>query len=228
MWRHIRISKEWNTAPQYIWSSDSCLRDQSQPWHHNCNTKRGTGDISPWPQGQEKEGEDTLEEHVGGAWEKEKEKGQGTLPLSCTSPKIKGRRRGGRERRRETERGWMGKGAFTDDCSPVWTAKVQTWTSFISLQGHYPWREWTCHLTLTSPHQASQLLQLPTKQSCAPPPFPPPPTPARPPTSTSNISPKLGAALWAVECKGITQPRGGREEAPFTLAEIRGTMGRCT
>lgn len=46
--------------------------------------------------------------------------------------------------------------------APVWAAKVQTWTSFISLQGHCPWREGSCHPALTSPQWASQLLKIPT------------------------------------------------------------------
>lgn len=75
--------------------------------------------------------------------------------------KEEGQRRGAEERRR----GWMGRRAFTDDCSPVWAAKVQTWTSFISLQGHCPWREGSCHSALTSPQWASQLFKTPTEWS---------------------------------------------------------------
>lgn len=69
-----------------------------------------------------------------------------------------GKGRGAEER----QRGWMGKRAFTDDCSPVWAAKVQTRTSFISLQGHCPRREGSCHPALTSLQQASQPLKLTT------------------------------------------------------------------
>lgn len=80
--------------------------------------------------------------------------------LSSTSPKKK-IKDGGVE---EEQQAWMGKGAFTDDCSPVWAAKVRTWTSFISLQGHCPQSEGSCHPALTSPHSDSQPLKIPTSQ----------------------------------------------------------------
>ena len=78
-------------------------------------------------------------------------------------PHLKSKKKRGRGEVLKRDSG--GGRAFTDDCSPVWAAKVQTWTSFISLQGQCPRREGSCHPALTSPQQASQLLKIPTKQS---------------------------------------------------------------
>lgn len=79
-------------------------------------------------------------------------------------PHLKSKTEGWRRGAVEKQQGWMGRRAFTDDCSPVWAAKVWTWTSFISLQGHCPQREGSCHPALTSPHWDSQLLKIPTSQ----------------------------------------------------------------
>lgn len=87
-----------------------------------------------------------------------RKKSWNTKLSTTTSPKIKEKGEG------EKQQGWMGKRAFTDDCSPVWAAKVRTWTSFISLQGHCPRREGSCHPALTSPQRASQLLNIPASQ----------------------------------------------------------------
>lgn len=66
-------------------------------------------------------------------------------------PHLKSKKEGRRRGVEEKQQGWMGKRAFTDDCSPVWAAKVRTWTSFISLQGHCPWSEGSCHPAFASP-----------------------------------------------------------------------------
>lgn len=79
-------------------------------------------------------------------------------------PHLKSKTEGWRRGAVEKQQAWMGRRAFTDDCSPVWAAKLWTWTSFISLQGHCPQREGSCHPALTSPHWDSQLLKIPTSQ----------------------------------------------------------------
>lgn len=84
--------------------------------------------------------------------------------LTSTSPKIKERAKKKREVQKSDSRGERVREAFTDDCSPVWAAKVWTWTSFISLQGQCPWREGACHPALDSLQWSSQILQIPTQR----------------------------------------------------------------